>query len=131
LPGCLKCPAPGIALPVASDLKRGLDLCPLARLPTYQQKWLELLPRVESATTTINNLKAVARLAGIDKNLTTHTARHSFADRGRRLGIATADMRDMLNHHSISQTEGYYGELERSELSVKAVSIYVKRVEPE
>jgi integrase/recombinase XerD len=82
---------------------------------------------VESATTTINNnLKAVARLAGIDKNLTTHTARHSFADRGRRLGIATADMRDMLNHHSISQTEGYYGELERSELSVKAVGIYAK-----
>jgi integrase len=105
----------------------GLTWAELARLPTYRQKWLELLPRVESATTTINNnLKAVARLAGIDKNLTTHTARHSFADRGRRLGIATADMRDMLNHHSISQTEGYYGELERSELSVKAVGIYAK-----
>jgi hypothetical protein len=42
-----------------------------------------------------------------------------------------ADIRDMLNHHSISHTEGYYSELERSELSVKAVGIYAKRVQPE
>jgi hypothetical protein len=42
-----------------------------------------------------------------------------------------ADIRDMLNHHSISHTEGYYSELERSELSVKAVGIYAKQVQPE
>jgi integrase/recombinase XerD len=105
----------------------GLTWAELARLPAYRQKWLALLPRLEAATATVNNnLKLIAQLAGIPKNVTTHTARHSFADRGRRLGIATADMRDMLNHHSISQTEAYYGELERLELSQKAAGIYAK-----
>jgi len=71
-------------------------------------------------------LKAVALLAGIKKVMTTHAARHSFADRGRRLGLPAAAMRDMLNHHSISQTEEYFAELERSELSQKAASIYAR-----
>jgi hypothetical protein len=33
------------------------------------------------------------------------------------LGAAAADMRGMLNHYSIFQTEEYSGELEWSELS--------------
>lgn len=103
----------------------GLTWAELSRLPTYRPRWLALLPRVEAATSLINSrLKAVAVKAGIEKNLTTHTARHSFADRGRRLGLPAADMRDMLNHHSISQTEEYYGELERLEKNQKAVGIY-------
>jgi integrase/recombinase XerD len=109
----------------------GLTWAELSRLPAYRPTWLALLPRVEAATSTINgNLKAVAVLAGIDKNLTTHTARHSFADRGRRLGLPAADMRDMLNHHSISQTEEYYGELERLEMNQKAIGIYARVVPP-
>ena len=97
----------------------------LSRLPAYRAKWLMLLRKLESATTSINtNLKQVAKLAGIEKHLTTHVARHSFADRGRRLGVSAADMRDMLNHHSIGQTEAYFGELERSEIKDKARSIY-------
>ena len=68
--------------------------------------------------------------AGIDKNLTSHTARHSFANRGQRQGVAAADMRDMLNHHSIAQTETYFGELERAGVSEKARSIYEQPVKP-
>lgn len=107
----------------------GLTWAELARLPAYRAKWLALLPHVEAATATVNrHLKVVAVAAGIDKNLTSHTARHSFADRGRRLGVAAADMRDMLNHHSIAQTETYFGELERAEVSEKARNIYEQPV---
>ncbi|TVT43088.1 tyrosine-type recombinase/integrase [Hymenobacter setariae] len=103
----------------------GLTWAELSRLPEYRPLWMQLLRKVESATTSINgNLKRVARLAGIEKTLTSHTARHSFADRGRRRGISASDMRDMLNHHSIAQTEGYYGELESLELTQKARSIF-------
>jgi integrase/recombinase XerD len=103
----------------------GLTWEDLSRLPAYRPLWLLLLRKVESATATINeNLKRVATLAGIEKNLTSHTARHSFADRGRRRGVSASDMRDMLNHHSISQTEDYYGELEALELSQKARDIF-------
>ena len=105
-----------------------LDWATLARAPAYRAKWMLLLKKIESATTTLNeNLKQVAALAGIAKTLTAHTARHSFADRGRRLGVSAADMRDLLNHHSISQTEEYFGELERSEISTVAKNIYALR----
>lgn len=102
-----------------------LDWAALSHAKEYRAKWTLLLKKIESATSTINgNLKQVAALAGIDKKLTAHTARHSFADRGRRLGVPASDMRDLLNHHSISQTEEYYGELERSEISTVARTIY-------
>jgi len=99
----------------------------LSRNPVYRPLWMQLLRHVESSTATVNtNLKRVATHAGIEKKLTSHTARHSFADRGRRLGIAAADMRDMLNHHSITQTEEYFGELEQSEIHNKALGIYTR-----
>lgn len=110
----------------------GLSWDELSRLPAYRPHWIALITRIESATVSINsNLKQVAELAGITKHLTTHVARHSFADRGRRLGLPAADMRDMLNHHSIAQTETYYGELERSEIKEKARSIYQQPVKHE
>lgn len=103
----------------------GLSWGELSRLPAYRPLWIMLLRKVESATTSINNnLKRVAKLAGIDKNLTSHTARHSFADRGRRRGVPASDLRDMLNHHSIAQTETYLGELEALELTEKARGIF-------
>lgn len=115
----LKAQAPYAQFPASSGWEE------LSRLPAYRTMWLLLLRKLESATATINrNLKQVATLAGIEKHLTTHVARHSFADRGRRLGVPAADMRDMLNHHSIAQTEAYFGELERSEIKEKARSIY-------
>lgn len=103
----------------------GLSWAELSRLPEYRPLWIQLLRKVEAATSTINeNLKRVAILAGIEKNLTSHTARHSFADRGRRRGVSASDLRDMLNHHSIAQTETYLGELEALELTEKARGIF-------
>lgn len=85
------------------------------------------MPRVEAATALVNKwLKVVAALASIEKVMTMHTARHSFADRGRRLGLPAADRRDRLNYHRISQTEEYFAEPKRSELSQKAVGIYAR-----
>jgi hypothetical protein len=49
----------------------GLTWAELSRLPEYRPIWLQLLPKIQSATVSINgNLKRVALLAGIDKNLT-------------------------------------------------------------
>lgn len=97
---------------------------PASRAYECRPKWLALLPRVEAATALVNKwLKVVAALAGIEKVMTTHTARHSFADRGRRLGLLAADM---LNYHRIFQPEKYFAEPKRSELSQKAVGIYAR-----
>jgi len=104
----------------------GLTWSALQNSPQYRPAWVVLLKKIESVTSMVNqDLRRLPALAGIDvPALTSHTARHSFADAGRRLGVSTADLRDMLNHHSIAQTEAYMGQLEKSEASLRARLIY-------
>lgn len=52
----------------------------------------------------LDKLKGVA---GIDKSLTTHVARHTFADHARRSGWSVYDISKALGHSSIKITENY------------------------
>ncbi|WP_207515702.1 site-specific integrase [Longitalea luteola] len=53
-------------------------------------------------------LKEVAAICGIDIELTTHVARHTFATTVALLnGITLIALRDMLGHKKVSQTEHY------------------------
>ena len=52
-------------------------------------------------------LRRLAYLAGIRKPLSTHTARHSFADLARTQGWSVYDISKALQHHSIQVTERY------------------------
>jgi integrase/recombinase XerD len=51
--------------------------------------------------------KHVAPAAGIDKNLTMHIARHSFAQNAKDVDIRTLQM--LFRHNSLQTTEGYMG----------------------
>ena len=67
-----------------------------------------LYKRIESNISQYNlGLKKIAVKAQIKKNLTTHTARHSFADAARQKGISTFDISKTLGHSSIKITESY------------------------
>lgn len=52
-------------------------------------------------------LKELAKMAGINKHLCTHIARHSCADTLRREGVPIHDIKDTLGHTSADTTEGY------------------------
>ena len=52
-------------------------------------------------------LRKLAERAAINKPLTTHTARHSFADLARTEGWSIYDISKALQHHSIQVTERY------------------------
>lgn len=53
-------------------------------------------------------LKEIAALCGINKDLTTHTARHTFATTVTLLnGISLEVLKEMLGHSTIKQTEHY------------------------
>lgn len=52
-------------------------------------------------------LKKIARLAGIEKPLSTHVARHSFADVARTSGWSVYDIKNALQHSSLEKTERY------------------------
>lgn len=53
------------------------------------------------------NLKEIARLTNIDKNITTHIARHTFATRALRKGVRIENVSKLLGHSSIKTTQVY------------------------
>jgi site-specific recombinase XerD len=61
------------------------------------------------------NLKVVAALVGIDKNLTTHTARHTAATLMIRRGMPLEYISLVLGHTQIETTR-IYAKLEKPEL---------------
>lgn len=67
-----------------------------------------------SAKTSIinNNLKKIKELAGIEKKLTFHIARHSFASVAKEKGVSSAEIKGILAHTNLSTTEKYMGEFD-------------------
>ena len=69
----------------------------------------------ESALRTQNRrLKALSRLAGIDKRVTTHVSRHTFASITRGGGLPTGVISEMLGHTTEKMTHNYLASLDRS-----------------
>ena len=61
-----------------------------------------------SQNTLVNKyLKKIAEMAGIDKPLSTHIARHSFADLARSAGWSIYDISKALRHASVEMTQRY------------------------
>lgn len=64
--------------------------------------------QIGSKTAMINSyLKDIAKQAGIKKNVTTHTARHSFADIARKKTDNLYNLSKALGHSSVKVTEAY------------------------
>ena len=69
----------------------------------------------ESALRTQNRrLKVLSKLAGIDKRVTTHVARHTFATITRGGGLPTGVISEMLGHTTEKMTHNYFASLDRS-----------------
>lgn len=83
------------------------------RDPKIDQRYQK---HIESKTATLNkNYKLIAAYAGIKKKVTNHIARHTFASFADRSGLDSRTISKMLNHSSLKVTEGYLGELRRSD----------------
>jgi integrase len=64
--------------------------------------------QIGSKTALINKyLKYIATMTGISKNITTHTARHSFADIARQKTDNLYNLSKALGHSSLKVTESY------------------------
>ena len=80
---------------------------------------------VRSCTALTNRaLKEVAALAEVDKNLTTHVARHSFADHCRTMGLSVYDISKAMRHSSLKQTERYLSRLDTGSLGEKMARLF-------
>lgn len=70
----------------------------------------ELRKRIAIKNVVINRqLKEVAKLAGIDKVLTFHVSRHTFADIARKKKLPIQVTSELLGHSSIAVTQAYFG----------------------
>jgi len=62
------------------------------------------------------HLKTIARKVEIDKKLTSHVARHSFAEIARVKGVPLYDINKALSHSSLAITEQYLSSFDESSL---------------
>lgn len=80
---------------------------------------------VDSACTLINtNLKRVAIIAGIDKNLTTHISRHSFSYLSLQRGVSMEILKDALGHGDFKTTQMYLKSLSDSAINEAVKGLY-------
>jgi len=72
-----------------------------------------LFKKVESRIAVFNaGLKVIAVRAQIKKKISSHVARHSFADMARKKNISVYDIMQMLGHSNISITQSYLNKLD-------------------
>lgn len=75
---------------------------------------LELTNDISNATKRINRaLGKICDMAGIDKHVTMHVSRHSFANLAREKGVMSTEIKDLLAHSNLKTTEIYMGEFDR------------------
>lgn len=62
------------------------------------------------------DLKEIARLCKIDKNISSYVARHSFANCLKQKGVATDVISESMGHQNLAITQAYLKELDSSVL---------------
>ena len=111
---------------------------PFAKAVTEEQKATlppELIAKlnntVGSKNALINKyLKKIALKAEINKNISFHISRHSFAKIAKDKGVDNNYLKNILGHSNISVTEGYMGNFDNSETDAVMNSIFEKKADP-
>jgi len=98
----------------------------LTSAPTNPRKDPFFQKHIESKTSITNkNLKLITAKCGIEKNVTTHVARHTFAVWASKKEVPLHLIQEMLNHSSKSVTETYLRQLNKSDnLDQAAASVF-------
>ncbi len=68
-------------------------------------------------------LAAIGKSIGLEDNLTTYVARHTFATAGLHKGISKAQIGDMLGHTNYYTTEAYFDDFDKEILDDAADKI--------
>lgn len=80
---------------------------------------------VDSACTQVNtHLKRVAVICGIDKNISTHIARHSFSYLSLQRGVSMEILKDALGHSDFGTTQKYLKSLSDQQINEAVKGLY-------
>ncbi len=90
-----------------SEEKNGQPIFPFLQQKDFSDR-IKLYNAISNNTALINKyLKKLAKKADIDKNITFHTSRHTFATRALRKGMRIEYVSKILGHHDITVTQQY------------------------
>lgn len=90
----------------------------------------DLFDEVNAREVQINRaLRKVAALAGIEKHISFHISRHSFAKAAKEAHTDNALLKGLMNHSSLSVTEGYMREFDTTKEDEALKQIFEKREE--
>lgn len=102
---------------------------------TMPEELREALYRKRSSKTAImnKNLKKIAEKAGITKNVTFHTSRHSWANDGRINGIQLPVLQKSLGHQKVTMTQNYMNHFGDEEVNtaLRIVDEYINKPKPQ
>lgn len=70
------------------------------------------------------HIRIIAGLAGIDKHVSFHVARHSFAYAAKQKGIDNLIVKSLLAHSSLSTTERYMGTFDKSTVDKALTQVF-------
>lgn len=88
---------------------------------------VKLFNQISAKNALINKeLKKIAKIAEIEKNISFHVSRHSFAKVAKEKGADNAKLRDLLAHSSLKITEGYMGSFDTAETDKTLEDIFNK-----
>lgn len=80
---------------------------------------------IDVASTLIRlRLKRVAVIAGIDKNLTMHIARHTFASLSLERGVSYEILKDALGHTDYATTQMYLNSISNNKVNASVNGLY-------
>jgi site-specific recombinase XerD len=98
-------------------------------LPTELK--VTLFNQISAKNALINKeLKKLALLTGIEKKISFHISRHSFAKVAKQRGTDNSMLKDLLAHSSVKITEGYMGSFDTNETDKALESIFKKKDNP-
>lgn len=86
-----------------------------------------LFNQVASRNVILNrNLKKIAELAKIEKDISFHTARHTFANMAMKEGLSASKIQGLLAHSSVKTTENYMGNFSNKETDDALAQVFKK-----
>ncbi|MCQ2307219.1 MAG: site-specific integrase [Bacteroidales bacterium] len=89
----------------------------------------ELFKDISAKNALINKeLNKIAELAGIDKRVSMHISRHSFAKIAKDEGTDNSAIQKMLAHSSLKITEGYMGNFDTNATDEALKNVFKKKV---
>jgi integrase len=85
--------------------------------------------QIDAGISMVNKyLPTICAMAGINKHITTHCARHTFAYLADIHGMSTKRIQDFLNHSKLSTTQGYLEDLRKADLLNKEMKEFWGRI---